>query len=368
MRIRYGAGSARRHCSRTRSVRKAVHQPDLAESPGVGGRRDSDPGTTYCYRGLRSWAAATSDYARYHEVLNRAVWSPRVLLMLLLQHLDHGDAPLVFGIDETLERRRGPRIHPGHLPRRGAFQSPPCQGQRPALDLPDVVGPCPLGRSALGPAGAHGAGAIGTVPPTAGTSAQETHRLGQADDTATASLAAATPAGAGGRQRLRRAGPAPPLPVPPGTRHPDRPFAYGCRPYAPAPVSRDRTVARRSKARGGPRSRLSLTSPKQPGPAPRWPGNGAVPDGGRTAPASPLYPFAGCYRPPGLLRPAGPTETGGGPDPDPAMVCAALELEAYRRGRLFRSNTWASPAPVVQPGHRRTRPPWPPTCCRTAIQ
>ena len=54
------------------------------------------------------------DYARYHEVLNRAVWSPRqaarILLMLLLQHLDHGDDPLVFGIDETLERRRGPKI------------------------------------------------------------------------------------------------------------------------------------------------------------------------------------------------------------------------------------------------------------------
>ena len=54
------------------------------------------------------------DYARYHEVLNRAVWSPReaarILLMLLLQHLDQGDGPLVFGIDETLERRRGPKI------------------------------------------------------------------------------------------------------------------------------------------------------------------------------------------------------------------------------------------------------------------
>ena len=54
------------------------------------------------------------DYARYHEVLNRAVWSPRqaarILLMLLLQHLDQGDGPLVFGIDETLERRRGPKL------------------------------------------------------------------------------------------------------------------------------------------------------------------------------------------------------------------------------------------------------------------
>ena len=58
------------------------------------------------------------DYARYHEVLNRAVWSSRaaarilllLLLLLLLQHLDQGDGPLIFGIDETLERRRGPQI------------------------------------------------------------------------------------------------------------------------------------------------------------------------------------------------------------------------------------------------------------------
>ena len=54
------------------------------------------------------------DYARYHEVLNRVVWSSRevarVLLVLLLQHLDGGDGPLIFGIDETLERRRGAKI------------------------------------------------------------------------------------------------------------------------------------------------------------------------------------------------------------------------------------------------------------------
>ena len=54
------------------------------------------------------------DYARCHEVLNRAVWPPRqaarILLMLLLQYLDQGDGPLIFGIDETLERRRGPKI------------------------------------------------------------------------------------------------------------------------------------------------------------------------------------------------------------------------------------------------------------------
>ena len=48
------------------------------------------------------------DYARYHEVLNRAVWSPRqagrILLMLLLQHLDHGDDPLVLA---RIHRRGG---------------------------------------------------------------------------------------------------------------------------------------------------------------------------------------------------------------------------------------------------------------------
>ena len=54
------------------------------------------------------------NYARYHEVLNRAVWSSRqaarVLLVLLLRQLDRGDGPLIFGIDETLERRRGAKI------------------------------------------------------------------------------------------------------------------------------------------------------------------------------------------------------------------------------------------------------------------
>ena len=42
------------------------------------------------------------------------MWSSRevarVLLVLLLQHLDRGGGPLIFGIDETLERRRGAKI------------------------------------------------------------------------------------------------------------------------------------------------------------------------------------------------------------------------------------------------------------------
>ena len=67
------------------------------------------------------------DYARCHGALNRAVWSPReaarILLLLLLQHLDRGDGPLVFGVRSLTNRRnpgtaslrqdQGPRHLPG---------------------------------------------------------------------------------------------------------------------------------------------------------------------------------------------------------------------------------------------------------------
>jgi DDE superfamily endonuclease len=52
-------------------------------------------------------------YAQYHHVLSRAVWSSLeasvILLRRLLQAFDSG-GPLVFGIDETIERRRGEKI------------------------------------------------------------------------------------------------------------------------------------------------------------------------------------------------------------------------------------------------------------------
>ncbi len=53
------------------------------------------------------------NYAKYHHVLSRAVWSglevSAILLRLLLKTFDNGGA-LVFGIDETIERRRGDKI------------------------------------------------------------------------------------------------------------------------------------------------------------------------------------------------------------------------------------------------------------------
>ena len=54
------------------------------------------------------------DFAVYHHVLNRARWSPlqlsRVLLLLVAGRLGSSTEPLVFGIDETVERRWGRKI------------------------------------------------------------------------------------------------------------------------------------------------------------------------------------------------------------------------------------------------------------------
>jgi hypothetical protein len=53
-------------------------------------------------------------FERYHRVLNRAKWSgreaARVLLGLLVEAFVPADGPLVIGVDETLERRRGAKI------------------------------------------------------------------------------------------------------------------------------------------------------------------------------------------------------------------------------------------------------------------
>ena len=160
------------------------------------------------------------DYARYHEVLNRAVWSSRqaarILLVLLLQHLDRGDGPLIFGIDETLERRRGAKIKA-----RAIYRDPVRSSRSQVVKASGLrwislmwLGHVPWAGTPLGLAGAHGAGAFDPLLPTAGTPTQEAHRLGPPDGHATAPLAAPPTPGAGGRQQLCRAGFAPLLPVP----------------------------------------------------------------------------------------------------------------------------------------------------------
>lgn len=58
--------------------------------------------------------ANEKQFQNYHRVLNRAKWSSReisrLLLLLLVEVLAAANGPLVFGIDETIERRRGGKI------------------------------------------------------------------------------------------------------------------------------------------------------------------------------------------------------------------------------------------------------------------
>jgi hypothetical protein len=52
--------------------------------------------------------------AQYHQVLNRAAWSPLamapIVLKLLVRRFAQAGEPLVFGIDPTIERRWGAKI------------------------------------------------------------------------------------------------------------------------------------------------------------------------------------------------------------------------------------------------------------------
>ena len=81
-----------------------------AAPPAVKAGWSRHPKTVVVVLGL----SQESGFAKYHHLLNRACWSPLALsqglLLLLLDHFDTGQGPLVFGLDETLERRWGPKI------------------------------------------------------------------------------------------------------------------------------------------------------------------------------------------------------------------------------------------------------------------
>ena len=53
-------------------------------------------------------------FHKFHRVLSLAKWScykaSRSLLLILVEHFFNNSSPLVFGIDETIERRRGAEI------------------------------------------------------------------------------------------------------------------------------------------------------------------------------------------------------------------------------------------------------------------
>src|SRR3954451_1067720 len=78
------------------------------------------PGTRTVSRLLRiTGLAQERHFVNDHRVLNRAVWSPRaasgiLFRLLLAAFVPHG--PVVLGLDDTIERRRGAHRRQGDLP------------------------------------------------------------------------------------------------------------------------------------------------------------------------------------------------------------------------------------------------------------
>ena len=134
-------------------------------------------------------------FAKYHHVLNRAVFSPlqlsRVLLLLLVQHLGRDDEPMVFGIDETIERRRGRRISALGIYRDAVRSSESHVVKTSGLRWISLMWLAHI-------PWAHRAWALPVltalapseqVPPTSRAPTQEDHRLGAPNDTPVATLA-----------------------------------------------------------------------------------------------------------------------------------------------------------------------------------
>ena len=171
-------------------------------------------------------------FTNYHRILNRVSWEARTAARLLLSLLVAAFAPagpVVLGIDDTIERRRGKRISAkgiyrdpvrsskGHfvkasgLPLRSrlcgcdAF----CTGSTalPLMAEPHAPGSAPLGGSSLGLAVPDRARTLGALLPRARPAAQKADRLGTADGRTSAAMVAWARGRAAGRQQLRRPGP-----------------------------------------------------------------------------------------------------------------------------------------------------------------
>ena len=147
------------------------------------------------------------------------MWSSRevarVLLVLLLQHLDRDDGPLIFGIDETLERRRGAKIRA-----RAIYRDPVRSSRNQLVKASGLRWISLMWLGQVPWAGRHWALPVLTVlAPSSRYHQQQGRRHKKVTDWArqighaAAPLAASASPGAGGRQQLRRAGFAPLLPV-----------------------------------------------------------------------------------------------------------------------------------------------------------
>jgi hypothetical protein len=92
---------------------------------------------TVCSALRLSGEADNAHWSGYHQVLNRARWSPlaasRCLLRLIVESLLPAEAPIEIAIDETLERRWGPQIH-----KRGHYRDSALSSRKRSVSSPGL--------------------------------------------------------------------------------------------------------------------------------------------------------------------------------------------------------------------------------------
>jgi DDE superfamily endonuclease len=99
--------------------------------------------------------AQAPGFESYHRLLNRARWSARQAAGLLLGLLVEAfvpEGPVVLGLDELLERRRGRKLTARAIYHDPVRSSKSCfaEEQRLTLDVPGGVGPGRLSRHGFG--------------------------------------------------------------------------------------------------------------------------------------------------------------------------------------------------------------------------
>ncbi len=128
----------------------------------------------------------------------------RILLHLLVKIFVPADAPIVVGIDETIERRRGAKIAAKGISRDPVRSSKAFFVKTSGLRWVSMMllTPIPWAKPGLGLAIFHSPGSFGALQPAAPTATQEIDRLGTTDDPPTATLAPGSVSRGGGRQQL----------------------------------------------------------------------------------------------------------------------------------------------------------------------
>ena len=192
-------------------------------------------------------------FCRYHRVLSRATWSPlaasRILLGLLVRAFVP-TGPLVVGIDETVERRRGKRIRAKGIYRDAVRSSQSHFVKASGLRWLSVMLPRAdsVGGPYLGAAVPHGTLAFASLQRRSRAPPQEADGLGAATAPASAPVGTRTRARHGRRLELRCPRPSRRTRAANDLHHPIAPRRAALRPGPAAPPRNERPPAPEGRA------------------------------------------------------------------------------------------------------------------------